>query len=283
MVLLTIINNRHSLCGTVEIAANEDMTEHQWSGTGKGETKKEEQEWNIPGNVVHYKVVLDEMEKSDEKKKAWSMRVSGVQKGRFVCWVIFSGCGYYFTCYCYRFETSYSLLHILLGRPTATPTSGSPPTFLPIVKLWPNLIAAACELTGDQRIKVIGIILQLLLWNSSAHKQDRSEAVGGASASASVQRLDLAMLKPLWSLYTAMSKDYGMKRGRQKLHCLITWLCSLDKGEKNFHLKPEILRALTELFLVVENTALDWRMEQDLLVETITEDSLSKLLEKVSI
>lgn len=56
----------------------------------------------------------------------------------------------------------------------------------------------------------------------------------------------------------------------------------LDKGEKNYHLKPEILRALTELFLVVENTALDWRMEQDLLVETITEDSLSKLLEKVS-
>ena len=55
----------------------------------------------------------------------------------------------------------------------------------------------------------------------------------------------------------------------------------LDKGEKSFNLKPEILRALTELFLVVENTAIDWRMEQDLLVETITEDSLSKLLEKV--
>ena len=32
---------------------------------------------------------------------------------------------------------------------------------------------------------------------------------------------------------------------------------------------------------MVENTALDWRVEQDLLVETITEDNLRQLLEKV--
>lgn len=73
--------------------------------------------------------------------------------------------------------------------------------------------------------------------------------------------------------------------------CIVYCMCSkrylmykyifTDKGEKGYQLKPEILRALTELFLVVENTALDWRMEQDLLVETITEESLSHLLEKV--
>ena len=61
------------------------------------------------------------------------------------------------------------------------------------------------------------------------------------------------------------------------------YLTLSDKGEKTSHLKPEILRALTELFLVVENIALDWRTEQDLLVETITEDSLSQLLEKVHV
>ena len=107
-----------------------------------------------------------------------------------------------------RFETSYSLLHILLGPPTDTPTSEA---LLPVTKLWPNLIAAACELTGEQRIKVIGILLQLLQWSSSANKLQSVE--GGASVAAGgsggVQKLDLAMLKPLWSLYSTMSKEYG--------------------------------------------------------------------------
>ena len=38
---------------------------------------------------------------------------------------------------------------------------------------------------------------------------------------------------------------------------------------------------MTELFLVVENTAQDWGVEQDLMVETITQESLSQWLEKV--
>ena len=53
-----------------------------------------------------------------------------------------------------------------------------------------------------------------------------------------------------------------------------------DKSDKTGVLKPEILRALTELFLVVENTAQDWGVEQDLMVETITQESLSQWLEK---
>ena len=118
-------------------------------------------------------------------------------------------CHIIISCFLSRFETSYSLLHILLGSPTATPTYEAPSTLLPIVKLWPNLIAAACELTGEQRIKVIGILLQLLLWNSSAQKVEG----GGASAgSGTSQRLDLTMLKPLWSLYTTTSKEYGKRR-----------------------------------------------------------------------
>ena len=67
----------------MEIGANEDFTEHNWSGTGTGEKKREEKEWNVPGNVIHYKVVLDKMEKCDQKK-VWTMRVSGLQKGRQV-------------------------------------------------------------------------------------------------------------------------------------------------------------------------------------------------------
>ncbi len=208
LFLLLLLFNRHSLCGSVDIAANEEMSEHHWSGTGTGEKKKEDQEWNIPGNVVHYKVVLD---KSDQKK-VWSMRVSGLQKGRYAYMnCLFVGCGQLLMFINYRFETSYSLLHILLGSSKTTPAVETPPSILPIIKLWPNLIAAACELTGEQRIKVIGILLQLLLWNSSTQKQEGSVEMGGASATGTgnVQRIDLAMLKPLWSLYTTMSKDYG--------------------------------------------------------------------------
>lgn len=68
----------------MELAANESFTEHSWSGTGTGTgTKKEEQEWNIPGNVVHYRVTLDKIEKLEEKK-VWSMKISGLQKGRYM-------------------------------------------------------------------------------------------------------------------------------------------------------------------------------------------------------
>ena len=60
-----IVAHRHSLRGSVEIAANEEFTEHHWSGTGTGEKKKEEKEWNVPGNVVYYKVTLNKAEKPD--------------------------------------------------------------------------------------------------------------------------------------------------------------------------------------------------------------------------
>ena len=103
----------------------------------------------------------------------------------------------------YRFNTSYSLLRILLGDPSDLTTSGTPPiSSLPVITLWPKLIAAACELTGDQRLKVVGLLLQLLHLNSS-----RME--GEATATSSSPRLDLTLLKPLWSLYTSMTKTEG--------------------------------------------------------------------------
>ena len=48
-------------------------------------------------------------------------------------------------------------------------------------------------------------------------------------------------------------------------------------------LKPEITRGLTELFLIVENLAQKWDMEQDLMLETVSEDSILKWFEKVYI
>ena len=55
-----------------------------------------------------------------------------------------------------------------------------------------------------------------------------------------------------------------------------------DKPEKIGNLKPEIIRALTELFLIVENLAQEWGVEQDLMVETISEECLMNWFEKVN-
>ena len=76
-----LLTNSQSLNGSVELAADEEFTKHQWEGSGLGGKKKEEQEWNIPGNAVHYKVTLNKSEEQDQKK-VWSFKVSGLQKGR---------------------------------------------------------------------------------------------------------------------------------------------------------------------------------------------------------
>lgn len=45
---------------------------------------------------------------------------------------------------------------------------------------------------------------------------------------------------------------------------------------------PQIARALTELFLLVENVAEDWGMAQDHLIDMLTTEGLNTWLEKVS-
>ena len=69
-------------------------------------------------------------------------------------------------------------------------------------------------------------------------------------------RLELAALKPLWQLYTTMMKDFG-KDGERERSLEMTGMHSIaDKRSKNNNLlAPEIIRALTELFLTVENLA----------------------------
>ena len=54
-----------------------------------------------------------------------------------------------------------------------------------------------------------------------------------------------------------------------------------EEKQKSPQLKPEIVRALTELFLVVENLAQEWGVEQELMVGTLTQEALHTWLEKV--
>ena len=59
-------------------------------------------------------------------------------------------------------------------------------------------------------------------------------------------------------------------------------LCAMaEEKQKSPQLKPEIVRALTELFLVVENLAQEWGVEQELMVGTLTQEALHTWLEKV--
>lgn len=46
---------------------------------------------------------------------------------------------------------------------------------------------------------------------------------------------------------------------------------------------PQIARALTELFLLVENVAEDWGMAQDHLIDMLTTEGLNTWLEKVGV
>lgn len=46
---------------------------------------------------------------------------------------------------------------------------------------------------------------------------------------------------------------------------------------------PQIVRALTELFLLVENVAEDWGMAQDHLIDMLTTEGLNTWLEKVGV
>jgi hypothetical protein len=220
--------------GSIDISSDKEYTQYAYCHVQDdritGTEKEEEAEHKIPGNTVYYRNTLFKQD-GTSSCTGWSFKVTGFQIGRF--------------------NTSYTLLRILLGGASsdlATPSKPLPS--LPLVQLWPHLIAAACELTGDQRLKVVGLMLQLLHLNTCDVRE-------GAAVPTTSPKLDLTLLKPLWSLYTVLTKNE-------------------EKPVKNGSLKPEIVRGLTELFLIVENLAQEWGVEQDLMMETISEETILK-------
>ena len=204
---LIYIYCRCTLHGSIDISADKDNSQYAYNATQntdiKGDEKEDEVEHKIPGNTVYYKVLLKQQ---NEKSKclSWSLRVTGLQMGR---------CGHACSCHSYqffhRFNTSYLLLRILLGGGASDPTTPLKPLLtLPLVQLWPKLITAACELTGEQRLKVLGLLLQLLHLNSTSNI---SASNSSGATPITGPRLDLILLKPLWLLYTTMTKNEGRK------------------------------------------------------------------------
>ena len=78
------------------------------------------------------------------------------------CWKCFHVvivCLFFF---CHRFESSHLFLELLLCKERKLASS------LPLNQLWPSLIGAACQLTGEKRLKVVALLLQVLHLSSSS-------------------------------------------------------------------------------------------------------------------
>ena len=93
----------------------------------------------------------------------------------------------------YRFDTGFLILSLMMDKKEQFAS------WLPVEQLWPLLIGVACQHTGQERLKVIGLLMELINFQSS------KEGEGDGWK----KKMQLSALKPLWQLYTTIIKDYG--------------------------------------------------------------------------
>ncbi|CAH1794732.1 unnamed protein product [Owenia fusiformis] len=122
-----------------------------------------------------------------------------------------------------------------------TVTGGCVGRLLHTDELWSSLVYVACKQTGQHRLKTIQLLLQIL---ETQFK----------SSGASKLCIDLGELKPLWLLYKKCSET------------------SSDMGT----VTSPVVRALTELFFVAENLAMDWEVTEDYLIALYDTQDLQK-------
>ncbi|XP_071131694.1 zinc finger ZZ-type and EF-hand domain-containing protein 1-like [Mytilus edulis] len=115
---------------------------------------------------------------------------------------------------------------------------------LPLCRLWHTLVYVAIKQTGENRLKSIQLMLKII------HTQHRS--------SAESLSIDLSLLKPLWNLYNGITKD----------------------GSETKTLVPPLARALTELFLQVENLAMEWDAVIEYLVALQDMEDIKKIIKQ---
>ncbi|XP_044939088.1 zinc finger ZZ-type and EF-hand domain-containing protein 1 isoform X1 [Mustela putorius furo] len=129
-----------------------------------------------------------------------------------------------------RFQTGFEILKQMLSEERVVP-------HLPLAKIWEWLVGVACRQTGHQRLKAIHLLLRIV--RCCTHSD----------------LCDLALLKPLWQLFTHM--EYSR----------------LEDVTQPGILLP-LHRALTELFFVTENRAQELGLLQDYLLALTTDDHL---------
>ncbi|XP_023579101.1 zinc finger ZZ-type and EF-hand domain-containing protein 1 isoform X2 [Octodon degus] len=108
---------------------------------------------------------------------------------------------------------------------------------LPLAKIWEWLVGVACRQTGHQRLKAIHLLLRIVQCCTQS------------------DLCDLALLKPLWQLFTHM--EYALFEDVTQPGILLP-----------------LHRALTELFFVTENRAQELGVMQDYLLALTTDDHL---------
>ena len=69
--------------------------------------------------------------------------------------------------------------------------------WLPVEQLWPLLIAVSCQHTGQERLKVIGLLMDIVcLMSEGADEKWKA-------------KLKLSALKPLWQLHTRQVRGWA--------------------------------------------------------------------------
>ncbi|XP_038392311.1 zinc finger ZZ-type and EF-hand domain-containing protein 1 isoform X1 [Canis lupus familiaris] len=129
-----------------------------------------------------------------------------------------------------RFQTGFEILKQMLSEERVVP-------HLPLAKIWEWLVGVACRQTGHQRLKAIHLLLRIV--QCCTHSD----------------LCDLALLKPLWQLFTHM--EY-----------------SLFEDVTSPGILLPLHRALTELFFVTENRAQELGLLQEYLLALTTDDHL---------
>ncbi|XP_035685693.1 zinc finger ZZ-type and EF-hand domain-containing protein 1-like [Branchiostoma floridae] len=136
-----------------------------------------------------------------------------------------------------RFNTGYVILNTLLSKSAVF-------SHLPIKLLWEWLVQVACRQTSQQRLKVVELLLRILTACSL-------RSYGNAPPD---QDIDLSLLKPLWKLYSTMP----------------------DNTDSSATILPPLQRALTELFILAEDLAMEWGIEDNYLLQVMNEDAFRK-------
>lgn len=116
---------------------------------------------------------------------------------------------------------------------------------MPLDDLWRSLTYVACKQTSTQRLKAIQLLLHIIATQHNCLPKVKSPVAFESSPNSlelprplepshSKMAIDLSLLHPLWILYGKITSE----------------------EEESGTLQEPVVRALTELFLQVENLAL---------------------------